>query len=48
MTRPQPELSVVVSAWRTRELLRTCLQSLKPVHEAGAEVIVVEDAGGVG
>lgn len=48
MTQPQPELSVVVSAWRTRELLRACLQSLKPVHDAGAEVIVVEDAGGDG
>jgi N-acetylglucosaminyl-diphospho-decaprenol L-rhamnosyltransferase len=48
VTRPQPELSVVVSAWRTRELLRTCLHSLKPVHQAGAEVVVVEDAGGDG
>ena len=48
MTQPQPDLSVVVSTWRTRELLRTCLQSLQPVHEAGAEVIVVEDAGGDG
>ena len=48
MTQAKPELSVVVTTWRTRELLRSCLQSLKPVHEAGAEVIVVEDAGGDG
>ena len=48
MTRLQPELSVVVSTWRTRELLRSCLRSLRCAHEGGAQVIVVEDAGGDG
>ncbi len=48
MTTLRPELSIVVCAWRTRELLRRCLLSLRPVCGQGAEVIVVEDAGGDG
>jgi len=36
-------LSVVIPSWNTCELLRACLSSLQPAHEAGCQVIVVDN-----
>ncbi len=41
-------LSVVVTSWRTRDYLRLCLDSLSILNQSGAQVIVVDDAGGDG
>ncbi len=41
---PAP-VAIAVVSWNTAELLDACLQSLRPLHEAGrAEVWVVDNA----
>ena len=42
-------VAIAVVSWNTRELLRACLDSLRPEHEAGrAEVHVVDNASSDG
>ena len=39
-----PEISVVIPSWNTRELLRTCLATLRAARKPPTEVIVVDNA----
>src|SRR5690348_2611902 len=40
-----PAVAVVIVGWNVRDLLRACLESLRPAWESGqAEVIVVDNA----
>ncbi len=38
-----PEISVVIPSWNTRELLRTCLATLRVARKPATEVIVVDN-----
>jgi len=40
-----PPVAVAVVSWNTRELLRACLEALRPEHDAGRAAVWVVDAG---
>ncbi|OQY20272.1 MAG: hypothetical protein B6I35_10690 [Anaerolineaceae bacterium 4572_32.2] len=48
LPEPRPDLSIIIVNWNVRELLQSCLRSIRPSDEFDLETIVVDNASADG